>query len=112
MKRLVDYVKAIEGAPSPYEIVSKHSQSETKHDSTGSTIEITKQVHYFSDGVSVEYEREYDDGAPYPGCKEFWYTYRVVNTNGFEFKEDITRLFQSHSEVAKWLEGDGNLADS
>ena len=103
MKRLIDYVKAIEGAASPYEIVNSDSQSETKYDATGSTIEITRQVHYFDDGVSIEYKREYDDGAPYPGCKEFWYTYKVVNPNGFEFEGEMTKLFQSHSEVDNWL---------
>lgn len=103
MKRLIDYVKAIEGVDSPYEIVNSDSQSETKYDATGSTIEITRRVHYFDDGVSVEYKREYDDGAPYPGCKEFWYTYKVVNPNGFEFEGEMTKLFQSHSEIDNWL---------
>ncbi|MEX0271518.1 hypothetical protein AB3R30_20515 [Leptolyngbyaceae cyanobacterium UHCC 1019] len=104
MKRLIEYVKAIEGAASPYKIVSSDSQSKTKNDPTGSTIEITRQVHHFNDGVSIKYEREYDDGAPYPGCKEFCYTYKVVNPNGFEFEEDTTKLFQSHSEIADWLQ--------
>lgn len=80
------------------------SQLETKHDATGSAIEITKRVYCFNDGVSVEYEREYDDGAPYPGCKEFWYFYRVINTNRLEFEGETTKLFRSHSEVSKWLE--------
>ncbi len=111
MKRLIDYVKAIEGAASSYEIVNSDSQSETKHNPTGSTIEITRRVHHFSDGVSVEYEREYDDGAPYPGCKEFWYTYKVVNPNGFEFEGETTKLFQSHSEIEKWLKGNGESAN-
>ena len=111
MKRLVDYVKAIEGAASPCEIVTSDFQSETKHDQTGSTIEITKRVHHFKDGVSIEYEREYDDGGSYPGCKEFWYTYRVVHTHGFKFEGEITKLFQSHSEVDKWLKLD-NSSDS
>jgi hypothetical protein len=56
MKRLIEYVKAIEGVASPYEIMNSDSQSETKHDPTGSTIEVTRRVHLFSDGVSVEYE--------------------------------------------------------
>ncbi len=71
MKRLVDYVKAIEGEISSYKVVNNDLQQETKYSATGSTVEITKQVYHFNDGVSVEYEREYDDGSPYPGCKEF-----------------------------------------
>ncbi|KZL49995.1 hypothetical protein A2T98_09745 [Nodularia spumigena CENA596] len=106
MKRLIDYVKAIEGLASPCEIMSSDLKSETKHDATGSNIEITKQVHYFTDGVSVEYKREYDNGAPYPGCKEFWYSYRLVNSNKFEFEGNTSQLFQSHSEVDKWLKCD------
>lgn len=104
MKRLIDYVKAIEGAASPYKIVSNDSHSETTHDATGSTIEITKKVHHFEDGVSVEYKREYDDGGSSPGCKEFWYYYEVLNTNGFEFQGEKTKMFQNSSDIKRWLE--------
>jgi hypothetical protein len=38
--------------------------------------------------------RESDDGAPYPGCKEFWYTYKIVNPNSFEFEGETTKLFK------------------
>ncbi|NEO76454.1 hypothetical protein [Moorena sp. SIO4G3] len=107
MKRIIDYVKAIKGATSPYKIVNSDSQSKTERDVTGSTIYTVRQVHYFDDGVSVEYEREHDDGAPYPGCQEFWYTYKVVNPNGFEFEGETTKLFKSNSEIEKWLKSNG-----
>lgn len=104
MKNLIDYVKAIEGMGSPYAIVKSVSQQETEHDATGSTIERDKQVYYLDDGVSVEYEREYDDGGAYPGCKEFWYTYRVVDANGFKFDGETSKVFGSSSDVRSWLE--------
>lgn len=106
MKRLSDYIKTIEGVTSPSKIVSRSSQSETKNGSGGSTIEITRQVYHFSDGVSIEYEREYDDGGGAPGCKEFWYTYKVVDCNGFDFDGKTTELFQSQSAVSRWLKSD------
>lgn len=91
---------------------SESDRELTLHDPIGSTIEILRQIHHLNDGVSVEYEREYDDGAPYPGCKEFWYTYKVVNPNGFEFAGEITKLFQKHSELANWLKCNGDLENS
>lgn len=102
MKSLIDYVKAIEGKVSPYKFVNKDSQQSTKY-AAGSTIDITKHVYHFDDGVSVEYEREYDDGSGYPGCKEFWYTYKVISTNGFEFEGETSRIFQSSSDIRQWL---------
>ncbi|HEY9909492.1 MAG TPA: HEAT repeat domain-containing protein [Thermosynechococcaceae cyanobacterium] len=99
MKYLADYIKAIEGMASPCEIVDSNFKSEQKFVGTGST-NVTRRVHYFADGVSVasskhEHRRTFD-GESRVSHEEFWYTYKVVNDNGFVFKGDMTKILEGN----------------
>jgi hypothetical protein len=102
-KRLIDYVRIIKSEDGSQEILTEKSYSEHPVDPTGSNISITRRVYNFKDGVSIEYEREHDDGSPYPGCQTFFYTYRVTNTNGFNFDGETTQVFDGLSKVRNWL---------
>ncbi|MCM0592664.1 MAG: hypothetical protein HEQ35_27805 [Gloeotrichia echinulata IR180] len=105
-KRLVDYVQKIEAGSE--EILSCESSSKNTTDGTGSNINTTTVIYKFKDGVSIEYEREHDDGSPYPGCQTFFYTYRVINTNNFIFDGETTEVFSSKSEFCTWLDKANN----
>lgn len=41
MQHTTIQIKAIEGKSSPYQIAKSHSQSETKHQLTGSSVDVT-----------------------------------------------------------------------
>ncbi|MHC5599671.1 MAG: hypothetical protein ACYTXC_27690 [Nostoc sp.] len=73
-------------------------------DATGSNISITTVVYQFKDGVSIEYEREHDDGSPYPGCQTFFYTWRLINANNFIFDGETSKIFDGKLEVRNWLD--------